>query len=305
MTFAQQSKKFLEALETRKRAPISANTIRIYQSHLRAHILPSLGGVNIAVFENGAMKRFVGGLEGLAPSTVVSIANLVKAVVASCQDANGNELYPRAWNNEFIDLPIVSSRDQKAPVIGVPALERAISGAGGQFRALYALLAGTGLRISEALALRAGRPDDGRSSIWLPGESKLIIRGQVQNGEFVRPKTAAGFREVDIHADINEVLCQEDCPAGNLLFTGYNGGYLPLPTAYDAAKKDGIPGFHSLRRFRVTRLREVGAPEDLLKYWIGHSGKDISDRYSKLSQNVEIRKQWAEKAGLGFTLRVL
>jgi integrase len=300
MNFTQQSEMFLDGIEKRKRSPASANTIRVYQSYLRAHILPQLGRAPLATFENGAMRTFVRTLEGLAPSTVVSITNLVKAVVASAQDANGNELYPRAWNNEFIDLPLVSSRDQKTPTIGSAALQEAICGAKGQFGPLYALLAASGLRISEALALRAG-PDGGRSSVWLAGDSKLVIRGQVQNGEFVRPKTAAGFREVDIHEDINKVLCSIDCPVGDLLFTGYNG-YLPLAAAYDAAKKDGIPGFHSLRRFRVTRLREVGAPEDLLKYWIGHSGKDISDRYSKLAQNTQIRKEWAQKAGLGFSL---
>ena len=71
---------------------------------------------------------------------------------------------------------------------------------------------------------------------------------------------------------------------------------------FDAAAKDGIPGFHSLRRFRTTRLREVGTPEDILKFWIGHGSKDITDRYSKLASNEALRKEWAEKAGLGFSI---
>lgn len=304
MTFKTQAKRFLEALETRKRSPISENTIRIYKCYLRAWIIPTLGATELSKFENGAMKKFVAGLDKLAPSTVTSIANLVKEIVASAQDANGNQLYPRAWNNDFIDLPVVSSRDQRTPTIGVFSLQRAISRAEGQFGPLYALLAGTGLRISEALALKVG-PDDGCSSVWLPSENKLIIRGQVQNGVFVRPKTAAGFREVDIHADLNALLGALRRTEGSYLFvsdSGHPNGYLPRPTAYDAAKKDGIPGFHSLRRFRVTRLREVGAPEDLVKFWIGHSGKGITDRYSKLAQDVAIRKQWVEKAALGFQL---
>jgi integrase len=300
MDFKTQSKKFLETLETRKRNPAKPRTIQAYRSYLRTWILPAIGKTDLSQFENGAMKTFVASLTSLAPSTVVSIANLIKEIVASAQDANGNQLYPRAWNNDFVDLPVVSSRDQKTPVITQEGLQESISHAQGQFKPLYMLLAATGLRISEALALRAG-PDDGRSSVWLAEENKLIIRGQVQDGQFLSPKTAAGFREVDINADMNEVLCQIDRLQGNLLFTGHNG-YLPLPTAYDAARKDGIPGFHSLRRFRVTRLREVGAPEDLLKFWIGHSGKDISDRYSKLAQNVAVRKEWAERAGLGFNL---
>ena len=304
MTFKTQSKKFLETLETRKRNPVKPRTIKAYQSYLRTWILPTLGSTDLASFENGAMRTFVRTLSPLAPATVVSIANLVKEIVASAQDANGNQLYPRAWNNDFMDLPVVSSRDQKTPVITQEGLQEAISRAVGQFGPLYALLAGTGLRISEGLALRVG-PDDGKGSFWLSGENKLIIRGQVQDGVFIAPKTEAGFREVDIHADLNALLGALRRTAGSYLFVSesvHSGGHLPLPTAYDAAKKDGIPGFHSLRRFRVTRLREVSAPEDLLKFWIGHSGKDISDRYSKLAENVAIRKQWAEKAGLGFVV---
>lgn len=303
MDFKMQSKKFLSGLETRKRNPVKPRTIKAYQSYLRTWILPSLGSTDLSKFENGAMKAFVAGLSGLAPSTVVSITNLVKEIVASAQDANGNELYPRSWNNEFMDLPVVSAREQKTPTIGVPELETAISRAVGQFGPLYALLAAAGLRISEALALRVG-PDDGRGSFWLPKESKLVIRGQIQDGLILAPKTAAGFREVDIHPDVNRALASLNRSEGSYLFVSESGqkmGHLPLPTAYDAARKDGIPGFHSLRRFRVTRLREVGAPEDLLKFWIGHSGKDISDRYSKLAQNIAVRKEWAEKAGLGFS----
>ena len=304
MDIRTQSKKFLAGLESRKRNPAKPRTIKAYQSYLRTWILPAIGSVDLAKFENGAMKAFVAGLGGLAPSTVVSIANLVKEIIASAQDANGNALYPRAWNNEFMDLPVVSNRDQKTPTMTVPALETAISGARGQFGPLYTLLAASGLRISEALALKTG-PDDGKGSFWIPEQSKLVIRGQLQDGGFLAPKTDAGYREVDIHPDINRSLASLSRTEGSYLFvseSGQTGGHLPLATAYDAMHKDGVPGFHSLRRFRVTRLREVGAPEDLLKFWIGHSGKDISDRYSKLSQNVAVRKDWAEKAGLGFSI---
>ncbi len=52
----------------------------------------------------------------------------------------------------------------------------------------------------------------------------------------------------------------------------------------------------------MTHLRELGVPEDIIRYWVGHAGKDITDRYSKLAENVELRKEWALRAGLGFCL---
>jgi integrase len=67
-------------------------------------------------------------------------------------------------------------------------------------------------------------------------------------------------------------------------------------------KSLGICGFHTFRRYRITRLRELGTPEDIVRYWAGHAGGGITDRYSKLAENKELRKQWAVRAGLGFEL---
>ena len=43
-------------------------------------------------------------------------------------------------------------------------------------------------------------------------------------------------------------------------------------------------------------------PEDFVQFWLGHKEKTITDRYSKMKERLELRKQWAEKAGLGFSL---
>jgi len=73
-----------------------------------------------------------------------------------------------------------------------------------------------------------------------------------------------------------------------------------LKTATDRLEKHGVKGFHAFRRYRITWLREVGCPEDILKYWVGHSGSaSITDRYSKLSENIGLRRKFA---GLGFEL---
>jgi integrase len=64
-------------------------------------------------------------------------------------------------------------------------------------------------------------------------------------------------------------------------------------------------GFHSFRRFRVTHLRKQGTPEDLLRFWIGHGDKTITDRYAKLRNDRSFRKAVAESAGIGFALEVV
>jgi integrase len=64
-------------------------------------------------------------------------------------------------------------------------------------------------------------------------------------------------------------------------------------------------GFHSFRRFRVTHLRKQGTPEDLLRFWIGHGDKTVTDRYDKLREEVAYRNAQAERVGIGFNLEVV
>ena len=41
-------------------------------------------------------------------------------------------------------------------------------------------------------------------------------------------------------------------------------------------------------------------PEGLYKYWMGHAGKDMSDLYDKIKEDVAFRRKWAERCGFGF-----
>jgi integrase len=61
-------------------------------------------------------------------------------------------------------------------------------------------------------------------------------------------------------------------------------------------------GFHSFRRYRVTHLRKNRVPEDVLRFWIGHADKTVTDGYSKVKDDVAFRLSWAANVGLGFVL---
>jgi integrase len=64
-------------------------------------------------------------------------------------------------------------------------------------------------------------------------------------------------------------------------------------------------GFHAMRRFRTTWLRKQRAPEDLIKFWLGHAKQSVTDGYPRLEDDVEFRKQVAENVGTGFEIPVL
>ena len=42
--------------------------------------------------------------------------------------------------------------------------------------------------------------------------------------------------------------------------------------------------------------------KDLIRFWLGHANKSVTDVYSKLKEHVPFRKQVAEQVGIGFEL---
>ena len=73
------------------------------------------------------------------------------AVIASRQ-RDGEPLFPRTWNEEYIDAPLI--RRQRQPSTDCEGATAILAAATGQYRVLYALLAGCGpLRAGEALGL--------------------------------------------------------------------------------------------------------------------------------------------------------
>lgn len=309
MTFKQQSDIFLATIGNRKREPVKQATLLAYKSLLNRWVLPVLGDVLIADIQNRTVKPLVEVLSkaGKSPQTITSVIGVIKAVVKSVTDENGNQTYPRTWNHEFMDVPTIQA--QKAPIATAKAIQQALDRANSQDTALYALLAGTGIRIGEALALKVG-PDNQKDSFWLPESGTLIIRSTVSKGKIqYSPKTEAGNREIDLSPDLNDYLCQVFLRKNltsntSLLFPNRNGGVANDQTGYRHLEAAGIPGFHSLRRFRVTHLRKQQVPEGLVQAWVGHRGASITDRYDKISLDTDARRLWAQKAGLGFQLQV-
>jgi hypothetical protein len=62
-------------------------------------------------------------------------------------------------------------------------------------------------------------------------------------------------------------------------------------------------GFHALRRFRNTYLRNyTSCPNGFRNFWLGWSDKDRSDHYDKIREGAVFRREVAERVGIGFEL---
>jgi integrase len=265
-----------------------------------AWINPKLGDMPLASVNNLALKELVAKMldAGFTPKTMHNYTQVVKMVVASAINEQGEEIYPRKWNHEFIDLPQVTG--QRTPTFTEEGVTELISAAKGQLQTLFALLAGTGLRVGEALGLELKD---------ICGTT-ITVRQGVWNGVIQTPKTANGLRQVDVHSELAALLQRHiaDRKSG-FLFQNASGkpisqtnalrrGLHPILESKNRAKC----GFHSFRRFRVTHLRKNHLPDDLIRFWIGHADKSVTDGYSKLKEDVTFRTLRAENAGLGFEL---
>jgi len=298
-------------LSKKRRTQMKSATIAGYESAV-TWLNGVIGDKPLADVKNEAARELVTAMKTakppLADKTIVTYFQVVKAVIASAVNKEGEQLHSRNWSLQHIGLPIVNERKQSKPAFNAWEVEQIISMAKGRYRILFALLPGTRLRIGEALGLKVGD--------HISADCKtLYVRQSVWNCKEQDPKTENAFRDIDVcsdlaallkdyignrttgflfHADSGKPLLQR-----NILRDGLN----PILKKLNL-KQDG-KAFHSFRRFRVMHLRKNRVPWDLEKFWIGFANKDVSDRYAaQLKEDVEWRKDVAEKTGPGFALSV-
>jgi integrase len=94
--------------------------------------------------------------KSLSARTVNKYVEYIEQVVASLNDGKtGEPVHPRKWDAKEMDLPVIKSKEQRRPALNLKAVNKPVSENEGDEQALYVLLAATGMRIYEALALES------------------------------------------------------------------------------------------------------------------------------------------------------
>jgi hypothetical protein len=223
--------------------------------------------------------------------------------MASAVNEDGVELFPRKWNDEFIDAPFVKSQNQ--PTTSGEKLVTILARASGQYRTLYALLAGCGpLRAGEGLGLEVGK--------HISPDFRTLYVQQKAKGGIIQPylKTKNGTREIDLCVPLAEMLREfvGDRKSGLLFHYASGRQLLQSNTLRDSlhpilkSMQHVQGGFNIFRRFRITQLEKSDCPDALKHFWSGHAHSHVSERYVKLIGDREYRLEWAERIGMGFTL---
>ena len=306
ITFRQQGEIWLQSLANRKRNPLEQTTIDTRRYALDKWIYPFFEGRLLADISNRAIKELVEKMSAsLSAASIRDYVNIVKGVVASAINDDGEELLPRKWNEEYIDAPLIDAQRQpSATSDGVKAI---VAAAKGQYQMLYALLAGCGpLRAGEALGLEIDK--------HISSDFRTLTVAQKAKRGIIQPylKTKNGIREVDLcpvtrgnaqgirgPSHVRSAILHEHrrpTPAGE---------HSPRqPPPHPRRNEHVKGGFNIFRRFRITHLEKSDCPEALKHFWSGHAPAHVSERYVKLLNDRAYRLDWAERVGTGFVLPV-
>ena len=275
------------------------------ESQLTKHILPRFGDLPVDTIDERKVQEFVADLKratfemrkrdgsiiktySLSRKTILNIVGLVKLVL-------GRKVWI-AWS-----LDLGKPKRPKQRYFTDVQLRQIIDGAG-PYRVLFAMLAGTGMRIGEAAGLHVEDLDLEHGVIH--------VTRAVWQGLELEPKTENAVREIDIDPTLVSLLKGHigDRTTG-LVFSARNGaplagGNIRNRVLTPLLRKLNIPkaGLHAFRHSRVTMLRKNGTPDDLQRLWIGHSSLRTTDRYSHTDQELEYRRLAARNVGIDLVL---
>lgn len=287
-TFRDVTQSFINGLGSafghRSNDPLSENTQKLYR-HSASRAASYLGDVPLTDINAGHIKGYISQLksERLKPTSVNLHFQVLKAVVESVRDQFGDPVKPLKVNLNFVGLPSIKLDRLKAPIASIEDVEKGVA-VGGELGALVALCAGSGLRVSEACSLTI----DGKNNHYDTATGSIVIK---------TGKTDSAARVIPLDPRLNSLLLKMAAGRSGKLFT------TPHWTLRRQLEGLGLPPFHSYRRFRATHLRRASMVEEIVKYLLGHSrGNDITNRYSRLTADVDFIQNEVRRVGLGFSL---
>src|SRR5260370_27300595 len=144
MTFSMAADHYMIDAINRRSCPLGDSTRTGYISYLDNHLKPFLGEMSLDKINNAVVREFVNKMvvkksevtgEKLSAHTVRECVGLLKRVVASVMNEDGDEIFPKTWKNKFIDLPPVGKPERYA-FVGVE-IEKLVERARMRESALY------------------------------------------------------------------------------------------------------------------------------------------------------------------------
>jgi integrase len=253
-------------------------------SHIDKYLVPRFGELSIDAVDERRVQEFIADLNRteLAPKSIRNIIGVLKLILGKSR-----------WQDWNLVLPEVPEKEQRC--FTEDEMRQVVNSVTGQWHALFATMAGTGLRCGEVFGLHV---EDLELS-----SNRIFVRRSVWRGQEVTVKTKSGNRTVNIEPALADILREHlNGRATGRVFQTTNG----TPLSKDNVRRKLVSildklglkrgGLHAFRHGRVSVLQENGVPGDLVKEWIGHSSLRTTSRYTHLRP--EFREQVAADVGL-------
>jgi integrase len=222
------------------------------------------------------LKRYIAaiGRRGVAPDTIRLAYAPLRLLLTTAHEDGVIPSNPAAGVRAIVSRPDAEPVEAtRARALTADELARLLEHLSPRWRLLVRLLAETGLRISEALALRWDDVDLGRR--------RVSVRRRLYRGRIGPPKSRYGRRDVPITAALGRDLwtARKSAAAGadgDPVFATLAGGYLMAENArrafMAAAEKAGITdaSLHTLRHTCATELFRRGLNAKQAQVWLGH-----------------------------------
>jgi integrase len=256
-------------------------------SHLNKYLLPRFGSLPIAAIDGRRVQEFIvdlsrteyvwpnGVSKRLSPKTIRNIVGVLKLIM-------GEKVW-REWDLRYPEIPVKEQR-----CFSPEEMRLIVNAATGQWKALFATLAGTGMRCGEAFGLHVDDLD--------LAAGRICIRRSVWNGEEGTVKTKRGYRTVNIDPALVTMLTEHlDGRTSGRVFATRNGtpfckgNVRRMLNQILNSLKLTPAGLHAFRHGRVSVLQMSGVPGDLVKEWVGHSNLQTTSRYTHFQDDFRQR----------------
>jgi integrase len=253
--------------------------------HIDKYLLPWFGNMPVTAIDERQVQELIAALNRdgkLKPKSIRNIVGVLKLILGE-----------KAWRDWNLTLPKVPPTEQH--FFTEDEMRAIVGEAKGQWRMLFATMAGTGLRAGEVFGLHV---DDLELQ-----HGRLKVRRSVWHGQEVSVKTKTGYRVVHVEPALVEMLRQHlgARTVGRVFHTRTGTPFSKdnvRRKLHSILRKLGLKrgGLHAFRHGRVSILQENGVPGDLVKEWIGHSSLRTTSRYTHFRDGY--RQQVAGRVGL-------
>jgi len=251
---------------------LDRETFEPIEPHVRA--VAFFGRMPVSMIRPSDVRAYIGECAkgGKSRDTVRLRLAPLRALLACAVEDDLLDHNPASGVRIAVEVKADEEPEEKVKALTEAELGRLLGEVSDEYVLLVQVLAGCGLRISEALPLRWQDVDLGRR--------RLLVRRSLSRGRIGAPKSRSGRRDVPLSDGLARALWVERGRRGSvndddLIFPGADG-FLDRGTVYRAvkaaAKRAGVPwaGLHTLRHTAATLLFKSGWNAVQVQKFMGH-----------------------------------